>query len=527
MLRPRLPRPILAAPANPRPIVTFGAGSIVGDAHFPAYRKAGFPVAGLYDPDHAKAEKLADAWGVKAFGSIEEAAAVKDAIFDLATPPSRHADVLQALPDGAVALIQKPMGSDLAEATAILKICRDKKLKAAVNFQLRFAPMMLALKDAIAKGWLGEVVDFDAWLALATPWQLWEFLLKAPRVEIAMHSIHYLDLIRQLLGDPKGVHAKTLGHPAHTVAQTRTSAILDYGDRVRCALSINHDHKFGRKYQACEFRICGTEGAAYLKLGVNLDYPRGEPDVLEIHPKGGDGWVDVPLDGAWFPDAFVGRMANVQRFASGEDAELVSSVEDAWNTMALVEAAYQSSAAPATPLGEEALTWNRRSISRTTSSARCRTTTGRTITETDFVVHAGHTGDFFPHHMDAEFAKTTPFGQRIAHGTMVFSIGVGLTATLINPVAFSYGYDRLRFIKPVFIGDTITTRRPSPPRKTIPKRPDRRPRRRALRGDQPARRGGAGGRPHLDRRAAAKPVTQCALNSLLYPMRGNKGQDTP
>ena len=86
-----------------------------------------------------------------------------------------------------------------------------------------------------------------------------------------------------------------------------------------------------------------------------------------------------------------------------------------------------------------------------------RVTTGRTITETDFVVHAGHTGDFFPHHMDAEFAKTTPFGQRVAHGTMIFSIGVGLTASLINPVAFSYGYDRLRFIKPVFIGETIYT----------------------------------------------------------------------
>ena len=86
-----------------------------------------------------------------------------------------------------------------------------------------------------------------------------------------------------------------------------------------------------------------------------------------------------------------------------------------------------------------------------------RLTSGRTITETDFVVHAGHTGDFFPHHMDAEFMKTTPFGQRIAHGTLVFSVGVGLTASVINPVAFSYGYDRLRFIKPVFIGDTIYT----------------------------------------------------------------------
>ncbi|SHM26118.1 MaoC/PaaZ C-terminal domain-containing protein [Roseibium suaedae] len=87
-----------------------------------------------------------------------------------------------------------------------------------------------------------------------------------------------------------------------------------------------------------------------------------------------------------------------------------------------------------------------------------RKTIGRTITETDFVVHAGHSGDFFPHHLDAEFCKTLPFGQRIAHGTMVFTIGVGLTATVINPVAFSYGYDRLRFVKPVFIGDTIHSR---------------------------------------------------------------------
>lgn len=87
-----------------------------------------------------------------------------------------------------------------------------------------------------------------------------------------------------------------------------------------------------------------------------------------------------------------------------------------------------------------------------------RSTSGRTITETDVVFHAGHSGDFFPHHVDAEFARQTPFGQRIAHGTMTFAIGVGLTASQINPVAFTYGYDKLRFPKPVFIGDTIHTR---------------------------------------------------------------------
>lgn len=86
-----------------------------------------------------------------------------------------------------------------------------------------------------------------------------------------------------------------------------------------------------------------------------------------------------------------------------------------------------------------------------------RRTLGRTITETDIVFHAGHSGDFFPHHVDAEFCKTQPFKRPIAHGTMTFAIGIGLTATEINPRAMSYGYERLRFPTPVFAGDTIRT----------------------------------------------------------------------
>ncbi|BDU31541.1 MaoC family dehydratase [Vibrio nigripulchritudo] len=74
------------------------------------------------------------------------------------------------------------------------------------------------------------------------------------------------------------------------------------------------------------------------------------------------------------------------------------------------------------------------------------------------MVHAGHTGDFFPHHLDEEFCKTKPWKKRIAHGTMTFAIGIGLTATEINPVAFTYGYERLRFPAPVYIGDTIRSR---------------------------------------------------------------------
>jgi acyl dehydratase len=85
-----------------------------------------------------------------------------------------------------------------------------------------------------------------------------------------------------------------------------------------------------------------------------------------------------------------------------------------------------------------------------------RITKGRTITETDIVLHAGQSGDFFPHHMDEEWCKTQPFKKRIAHGTLIFTVAIGLTADFVNEVSMTYGYERLRFIRPVFIGDTLT-----------------------------------------------------------------------
>ena len=85
-----------------------------------------------------------------------------------------------------------------------------------------------------------------------------------------------------------------------------------------------------------------------------------------------------------------------------------------------------------------------------------RRTNGRTVTEADIIIHAGQSGDFFPHHMDEEWCKTQPFKKRIAHGTLIFTIAIGLTADFVNEVSMTYGYERLRFIKPVFIGDTLS-----------------------------------------------------------------------
>ena len=84
-----------------------------------------------------------------------------------------------------------------------------------------------------------------------------------------------------------------------------------------------------------------------------------------------------------------------------------------------------------------------------------RTGPVRLIGADDILIHAKETGDFYPHHMDAEWCATQPFKKRMAHGTLVLSVAVGTLADEINEAAMSYGYDRVRFIAPVFIDDSI------------------------------------------------------------------------
>jgi predicted dehydrogenase len=271
-------------------------------------------------------------------------------VYDIAVPPHAIADILQDLPDGAAMLIQKPMGADLEQARAIRQICRDKELKAAVNFQLRFSPMMMAARAAIEHGLIGELLEIEVHLNIFTPWTLFPFLIPMERVEIAVHSIHYLDTIRALAGNPDGVFARSMRDPrAADFAQTRSSVILDYGDTLRGAMSINHNHQAGRKFQSAWFRIEGTDGVMMVKLGVCFDYPNGEADELWFCKNGGD-WEKIPLEGSWFIESFMGTMRNVQRFDAGEDDHLFAGIEDAYQTMALVEACFDSMKKPGTPL---------------------------------------------------------------------------------------------------------------------------------------------------------------------------------
>jgi predicted dehydrogenase len=337
-------------PTSPRPIVIIGAGGIVRTAHLPAYRTLGFPIAGVFDLKADTARSTAGAFAIDTvFPTLAAAAATTGAIFDLAVPGDQILGTLTQLPRGAAVLIQKPMGTDLAAAAAIRACCCERGLTAAVNFQLRFSPNILALRDLLARGSLGTVVDVDVHIVIDQPWRQWSFLEGAPRLEVPYHSIHYLDAIRWLVGEPSGVHCRVVRHPLlPTLADTRSSIILDYGDRVRCSLTLNHTHRAGPRYRSSQLLIEGVDGAARLTWGVNLDYPHGPPDTMEIG-RGGE-WTSVPLRGSWFPSAFEGPMSNLQRVVAGEDTALVSPVDDAILTMAVVEACYTSSASGGTPI---------------------------------------------------------------------------------------------------------------------------------------------------------------------------------
>lgn len=343
-------KPLL--PQSFRPITIIGAGGIVKDAHLPAYQKSGFPVAGVFDINRERAQAIKEEFGLdEAFESLDEAVrrTPPEAVFDIAVPASAILDILLHLPDGVGVLIQKPMGETINEARSITELCHQKGLKAAINFQLRYAPCILAARSLIEQGAIGEVHDMEVRVTVYTPWHLWTFLEQIPRVEILYHSIHYLDLTRSFLGDPQAVYAKTLPHPKMTsLASTRSSIILDYGDAARANVTTNHGHEFGLRHQESYLKWEGMNGAIKVRIGVLMNYPKGEPDsfefcVLEDGEKS-PTWQSVPLQGSWFPDAFIGTMASLQRHVEGSSSGLSTSVDDAYRTMALVEAAYESSA---------------------------------------------------------------------------------------------------------------------------------------------------------------------------------------
>ncbi len=331
---------------NACPVMIVGAGGIVEDAHLPAYRIAGIPVSGIYDIRRERSEKLALAFDIPhVYDSLSQMTTRNGdrCIYDIAVPGNRIAAVLQQLPDNSYALIQKPMGENEQQAEEILALCRQKNITAGINFQLRYAPYIAMARQMMEEGLLGDICDFEVYVNTYTPWHLWSFLQTAPRVEILYHSIHYIDLIRNMLGEPMGMFAKSTRHPGMRHLQAvRSNIIMDYGDLLRVHISTNHTHHFGDQKQDAFIKIEGTKGAVKIKPGVLLNYPHGKDDVFEytLIADASPQWKTLPVKGSWFPHAFIGSMYQMLQAQQGIIEQPDNSVEDCIHTMRLVERAY-------------------------------------------------------------------------------------------------------------------------------------------------------------------------------------------
>lgn len=332
----------------PIEIISIGAGGIVRDAHLPAYKIAEFNVVGIYDIDHQKASLIAEEFEVPiVFESLKQAigSSNKNTVFDLAVPGKNILEVLQSLPDQSYVLIQKPMGENLAMAKEILDCCRRKDLKAAVNFQLRYAPFITRAKELIEEGRIGEICDIEIIINVFTPWHLWDFLKTANRVEILYHSIHYVDLVRSFMGNPQRVYAKTIKHPkSKELASVRSAILLDYGQYARANILTNHNCDYDTEHQCSTIKVEGSKGAIHIEIGLLKNYPKGTVDSFEyVIYNNQKGWQKENIKGTWFPHAFIGSMKELEKSKSNSQYLMDNSVDDCVYTMAAVEAAYVSS----------------------------------------------------------------------------------------------------------------------------------------------------------------------------------------
>jgi predicted dehydrogenase len=276
-LLPRLPK-------NPGafPITLIGAGAIVSLAQLPAYKLAGFSIKGIYDIDRKKAIDVAKQFNIPhIYTTLSEACTIspnENIIFDLAVPSIQIVPTLEKIPRNSHALIQKPMGENLAEAQEIVNMCKQRNIHGSINFQLRYAPYILALKDAIRRGWLGDrIVTVQIYLNVHMPWASWPFLATAKRLELTYHSIHYVDLVRDLLAphEPSALHCRTSRHAVMPqLTPVRSSYSFEYKHDPMLFVNIytNHHHRWGVKHAHSYLLVEGTEGVAKAQIGDNLAY---------------------------------------------------------------------------------------------------------------------------------------------------------------------------------------------------------------------------------------------------------------
>jgi predicted dehydrogenase len=329
-------------------IGAIGAGMIMADCHLAAYDSAGFPVVAIASRTRSHAQQVADRWNIARVHDTPEdlIADAEVEILDIAYPPDLQPALIRkalAAPHIKAILAQKPLALSLEEARALRDEARAAGKLLSVNQNMRYDQSMQVLKQLLDKGVLGEPVFAQIDMHAIPHWQ--GFLQGYDRLTLANMSVHHLDALRFLFGDPAEVTCVTRTDPRTAFAHTDGIVVttLRFASGL-LALSVE-DVWSGPRQEGYEddqhitWRVEGTKGAAKGTIG----WPTGAASTLSYNSveDTGGAWVTPTWDTMWFPDAFVGVMEQLQYALSTGTAPALN-VADNVRTMALVEAAYQS-----------------------------------------------------------------------------------------------------------------------------------------------------------------------------------------
>ncbi len=345
--RPKLPRD-----KSPR-IGCIGAGFIMADCHLVAYREAGFNPVAICSGSRGRAEEVAKRHGLATVHDDYHALLADKSIevIDIAVPPDVQIDVVREAVKQSDhirgILAQKPLGMNFAEAAEIVRLCRDAGITLAVNQNMRYDQSVRATRRLIERGDLGEPVFASIDMRAIPHWMPWQQRLGW--VTLRIMSIHHLDTFRFWFGDPERVFASVRTDPRTSKKFEHTDGIclyiLEYANGFRA--SAWDDVWAGPALEGAasdigiRWRIEGTTGLARGTIGWP-SYPQRTPSTLDYSTTSSNGqWHQPRWDEVWFPDAFVGPMAQLLcAIEDGTSPEI--SGDDNLKTMGLVEACYRS-----------------------------------------------------------------------------------------------------------------------------------------------------------------------------------------
>ena len=292
---------------------------------------------------------MANRWGIPKVHDTPEALIADPGIeiLDIAYPPDQQPALIRAAlkqPHIKGILAQKPLSLSLDEAIKL----RDEAAAAgkvlSVNQNMRYDQSMRVLKQILDNGALGEIVFAQIDMHAIPHWQ--DFLKGYDRLTLSNMTVHHLDVLRFLFGDPTEITTLTRTDPRtefpHKDGITVSHPALSLAAFSPCRLEDVWSGPRGEGYeddQHITWRVDGTQGVAKGTIG----WPTGAASTLTYASQkttGGE-WVTPTWDTMWFPQAFIGVMEQLQHAVTTGTPPALT-VADNVKTVALIEAGYKS-----------------------------------------------------------------------------------------------------------------------------------------------------------------------------------------